>query len=84
MIHVLYTKAARKDQVITQGNHKLRKLIKQQELILLISATKTRTTSTIESASHNTNIKLKFLNFKTSITITPTALKTLTMNAIDA
>ncbi|KAK1252008.1 hypothetical protein MKX08_003195 [Trichoderma sp. CBMAI-0020] len=46
--------------------------------------TRTRTASTIESMSHNTNAKLKFLNFKTSITITPMALETPTTNAIDA
>ncbi|KAK1253972.1 hypothetical protein MKX08_007967 [Trichoderma sp. CBMAI-0020] len=34
--------------------------------------TKIRTTSTIKSISYNTNIKPKFLNFKTSTTITPT------------
>ncbi|KAK1255577.1 hypothetical protein MKX08_009572 [Trichoderma sp. CBMAI-0020] len=89
MIYVLYTKA-----VITQGNHEPRKLIRQQELILLISATKsqakrkvrtgTRTASTIKSINHNTNAKPKFSNFKTSITITPAALKTPTINAIDA
>ncbi|KAK1255578.1 hypothetical protein MKX08_009573 [Trichoderma sp. CBMAI-0020] len=30
-----------------------------------------RTASTAESASYNTNVKLKLLNFKTSTTITP-------------
>ncbi|KAK1249594.1 hypothetical protein MKX08_009597 [Trichoderma sp. CBMAI-0020] len=43
-----------------------------------------RTISTIESASYDTNIKLKFLNFKTSTIVTPAALKTLTINTIDA